>query len=221
MIDFTKPLLADEVPEPPIIEQTMKEDAQKRARQSLAGIQGAAKAAEEAGLLQKPAPPVKQIQNVKALGPKAAPSKKPVVMPPKTKAETLEKKPKPKRTQEPVKAKPPEAPPAVDHDKELRQSVLQRVLADLPDHPDADAVSGLFDLYTRAPEKEAAGAALVLATSFLRAPAKARGPLMKAFGPAMRKYRGSELAEYLLVRLGKVIAAKPAAPPAPPPPPGG
>ena len=215
MIDFTKPLLADEVPEPPIIEQKMKEDAQQRARLSIAGVQGAAKAAEEAGLLKKPAPPVRQLQDIKAHGAKAAPSKKPEVAPAKAKAAVARKK-NPAKTP-PKPARPEDsAAPAPDRDRQLRQSALQTVLAGMPAHPDVEAFSSLFSLYAKAPDKEASAAALVLSMTFLRSPAKARAPLQKALAPALRAYRASTLAALLAERLGHVVAVKPP-PPAPPP----
>jgi hypothetical protein len=100
---------------------------------------------------------------------------------------------------------------------QLRQAALQHVLAGMPSRPDAEAITGLFGLFVEAPDKEAAAAALVMAMTFLRSPAKARAPLSKALAPALRKYRGSRLASLLLQRLGHVVATKPPAPAAPPP----
>ncbi|MGV8937550.1 MAG: hypothetical protein ACOH2J_10535 [Allorhizobium sp.] len=218
MIDFTKPLLADEIPEPPIVEQKMKEDAQQKARLSIAGIQGAAKAAEEAGLLQKPAPPVRQLQDIKTQGAKAAPVKKPDIARAKEKAVAARKKNPAKTPPKPAK-RDDSAAPAPDSDRQLRQSALQSVLADMSECPDAEAISSLFSLFVKAPDKEASAAALVLSMTFLRSPAMARGPLMKALVPALSKYRGSKLAMLLAQRLGPVVAAKsPPPPPSPPPP---
>lgn len=209
MIDFTKPLLADEVPEPPILEQKMKEDAQQRARLSLAGIQGAAKAAEEAGLLKKPAPPVRQLQDIKTQGAKAAPPKKPAVPPAQAEAVVAKRKNPAKKLPKPAKPED-SAAPAPDLDRQLRQSALQSVIAGMSAHPDAAALSSLFSLFVAAPDKEAAAAALVLSMTFLRSPAK-------ALAPALHMYRASRLAKLLAGRLGHVVAAKPA-PSAPPPP---
>ncbi|MDQ0322160.1 hypothetical protein QO002_004366 [Pararhizobium capsulatum DSM 1112] len=218
MIDFTKPLLADEVPEPPIVEQKMKEDAQQRARASLAGIQGAAKAAETAGLIGKPAPPVKQLQKIKVEGPKAVVAVKKKPAPVRAKVEVKEAKKKNPAKKPPKPAKPEaSAPPAPDHDWQLRQSALQTVLAGMHAQPDADAISSLFALFVKAPDKEVMAAALVLSMTFLRSPAKARGPLMKSLGPAMQTFRGSKLAVLLAVRLGHVVTPKAPAPVAPPP----
>jgi hypothetical protein len=219
MIDFTKPMLAEEVPEPPVVELKTKEDAQQRARQSLAGIQGAAKAAEEAGLMQKPAPPIKQLQDVKHDGPKSAPDKKPLRPVASTKPGPTEARKKNPARQPPKPPRPDaSAALAVDHDRQLRQSALQTVLGGMQAHPDAEAISSLFALYLTAPEKEAASAALVLSMAFLRSPATARGPLLKALAPALQSYRGSRLAILLGARLGHVATARqPPAPVAPPP----
>ena len=216
MIDFTKPLLTDEVPEPPILEQKQKEEAQQRARQSLAGIPGAARAAKDAGLVEKPAPPVRQLQDIKLHGAKAAAAQKPARVPEKAGAKEIKKKNPAKKLPKPVKPEA-SAPLSTDHDLQLRKSALQTVLASMQSHPDAAAVSSLFALFVAAPDREAAAAALVLSMNFLRSPAKARAPLMKAFAPALRQYRGSKLAVLLADRLGHVVAAKPPAPVAPPP----
>jgi len=218
MIDFTKPLLADEVPEPPIVEQKAKEDARQRARASLAGIQGAEKAAETAGLIGKPAPPVRQLQTIEIEGPRPAAAVKMKSAPAPATTEAKEAKRKNPAKKPPKPAKPEaSAPPAPDRDVQLRQSALQAVLAGMHSQPDAEAISSLFALFVKATDKEAMAAALVLSMTFLRSPAKARGPLMKALGPAMHKFRGSRLAVLLAERLGCVVAPGAPAPVAPPP----
>ena len=225
MNEFVKPLLPEEVSEPSLLEQERQEEAQRRTRQSLAGMQGAARTAEAAGLMQKPAiPVVKKPEIPKQLHapavPKTAAKPNPALTPkPKLKpAPSIKKKdtaPHEKQMLEmSAKASPP---PIVDPDRVMRQEALVETIASMQSGPDESVFANVFDLYTKAPDKETEAAATVMTATFLRASAKSRMPLLKALAPAMRTWRGSKLVTLLAAKLGKVVAAKPPAPPAPPP----
>ncbi len=225
MTEFVKPLLAEEAPEPPLLEQEKQEDAHQRARQSLAGMQGATRTAEAAGLVQKPNMPVaKRPETKKQSQAKAAPKvvtkpKAAVGAKPKAKAApsmknkgaALQKKHK---LEVPAKTVPPAI---VDQDRLLRQEALVEAIASMQSAPDEGVFANVFDLYSKAPYKETVAAATVLTATFLRTSAKSRAPLLKELAPAMRTWRGSRLVTLLAAKLGKVVTAKQPAPPAPPP----
>lgn len=225
MTEFVKPLLAEEAPEPSLLEQERQEEAHQRARQSLAGQQGATRMAEDAGLGQKPAMPAARKPETKKPW-HAPPAPKVLAKPkalstakPKVKAvPTVKKKDaaphKKQKLEIPAKTAPA---PVVDKDRLLRQAALVDAIAAMQSGPDEFVFANVFDLYTKAPDKETAAAATVLTATFLRTSAKSRTPLLKALAPAMRTWRDSKLVILLATKLGKVIAAKPPAPPAPPP----
>ena len=228
MTEFVKPLLTEDAPEPPLLEPQKQEEAHQRARQSLAGQQGATQMAEAAGLTQKPVVPVVKSPETKKKmqGPAkpkiaAKPKPKSKSKPKAKKAPTIKKKQaaphKKAEAKEPATSVPP---PVADLDKSLRQEALIEAIAAMQSGPDEDTFAGLFELYGKAPDKETVAAATVLTATFLRTSAKARGPLLKALTPAMRTWRNAKLVILLAAKLGKVIVAKPPAPP-PAPPPGG
>ncbi len=107
MTEFVKPLLTEDAPEPPLLEPQKQEEAHQRARQSLAGQQGATQMAEAAGLTQKPVVPVAKTPEAKegagASKPKIAaksPSRNPGRKP-KRKYHRPSRKSKPRRTRRP------------------------------------------------------------------------------------------------------------------------
>lgn len=230
MIEFSKPLLTEDAPEPAILEQKAQEESHQRARQSLAGMQGARRAVEEAGLMPKPpmpakkpdAPTVKTKQKEKA----APQTKKATVAAkakPKPKARVKQAvKPKraagSKKASQPEPEKKPEPAPQIDKEKIARQEALSSALEAIHGQPDPEAFAALFEVFASAPAREIAGAATLISVAFLRTAAKRRAPLLKALQPALRDHRATKLAAQLLQKLGTVLVAKPPAPVAPPPP---
>lgn len=227
MIEFSKPLLTEEAPEPPLVEQKPLEQESERLKQTLATIQGATAKIEEAGLAPKPvhvAAKPAPAENSKLVKADAKPS--PLLKPkPTSKVEPETEKPatskKPDRKKEKT-ATPVEEAPQPELDRELlrRQSVVAEVVVSMAGNPDPDVFHLLFELFSNAPEKENPAAAMIVTTAFLRTPAKQRQPVLKALQPALKAYRSSRLAVLISSRLGAALVAKPPAPP-PAPPPGG
>lgn len=230
MSEFSKPLLTDEAPEPPLLEPKLKDDVQLRIAQPLAKTQGAQARLEEAGLAPKPARPVKSKAEKSAAATKPliktdGQSAKPVVpithpRQAETKVETSTPDPEQKVAAGSDKAPEVHPEPDVDKDLRLRQAALTEVVASMQANPDPEIFHHLFKLFEPAPPKEAQAAALLLSITYLRTPATARQPLLKAMQPSMKAHRNTKLAAFLLVKLGAALVAKPPAPP-PPAPPGG
>lgn len=226
MSEFSKPLLTEEAPEPPLVEQKPLEHETERLKQTLATVQGASAKIEEAGLAPKPAAAAaKPKPAAKVKTAKVKPIPKPHVM---LKGNlTIEPVPKklaarkaPARAREQAE-KPKEKAPSPQPDKGLlqRQSVIADAVGSMAGNPDPDVFSLLFKLFTNAPEKEIPAAAMILSTAYLRTPAKKRQPALKALQPALRTFRTTKLAGLISARLGAVLVTKPPAPP--PAPPGG
>ena len=226
MSEFSKPLLTEEAPEPPLVEQKPLEHENERLKQMLATIQGASAKIEEAGLAPKPVAVVaKSKPSGVAKTAKTEPAPKPMLKPKANiKVEPEQEKPAIKKTpggakekaETPnVEAQPPEP------DKELfqRQSAIADAVGSMAGNPDPDVFHLLFKLFSNAPEKEIPAAAMIISTAYLRTPAKQRQPVLKALQPALRAFRTTKLAIFVSARLGAALVARPPAPP--PAPPGG
>lgn len=226
MSEFSKPLLTEEAPEPPLMEQKPQEHENERLKQTLATMQGATAKIEEAGLAPKPVPvAVKPEPAAKTMTAKVKPLPKPQVKAkPEIKAEQEPEEPATRKKPGPAKekaAKSIEETPAPEPDKELlqRRLAISEAVASMAGNPDPDIFHLLFKLFANAPEKELPAAAMIISTAYLRTPAKKRQPLLKALHPALRTFRATKLAVLISAKLGAVLAAKPPAPP--PAPPGG
>ena len=226
MSEFSKPLLSEDAPEPPLMEQKPLEHENERLKQTLATIQGATSKIEEAGLAPKPvATAAKPKPTVKVKTAKVKPLPKPQVKP----KANLKIEPEPRKlaakkasAREQKKAeKPKEDATSPQPDKKLlqRQSVIADALGSMAGNPEPDVFGLLFKLFANAPEKEIPAAAMILSTAYLRTPTKKRQPVLKALQPALRTFRTTRLAVLISAKLGSVLVAKPPAPP--PAPPGG
>lgn len=231
MSEFSKPLLTDEAPEPPLLEPKLKDDVQLRIAQPLAKTQGAQAKLDEAGLAPKKAAPPHVPPGNKA----SLPGKtilKPGIHPAKPDAtasspqgldpKTGTRKPEPEKhvASDPAKVTEGPAAPDVDKDLRLRQAALTEAVASMQANPDPEIFHHLFKVFEPTPPKEAQAAALLLSITYLRTPASARQPLLKALQPSLKAYRNTKLAAFILVKLGAALVAKPPAPP-PSAPPGG
>jgi hypothetical protein len=226
MTEFSKPLLTEEAPEPPLVEQKPLEHENERLKQTLATIQGATAKVEEAGLAPKPvAVAAKPKAKEKAGVAKGEPRPKPLLKPkPDLKVEPEPEKPATGKIPGAAKekaTKPVDELPQPEPGKDLpwRQSAVSEAVGSMAGNPDPDVFHRLFKLFANAPEKEIPAAAMILSTAYLRTPATKRQPVLKALQPALRAFRSTKLAALISARLGAALVAKPPAPP--PAPPGG
>jgi hypothetical protein len=224
VIEFTKPLLTEEAPEPPLVVQRPQVHEYERLKQTFAGMQGVSAKIEEAGLAPKPAAAaVKSEAQDKTKAAKAEPAPKPLLKTnPAIKTASEPEKPATKKRPEPNKkdaAKPVQETPQPESGMELlqRQSAIMDAIRSMAGNPDPDVFRLLFSLFAKAPEKEIPAAAMIISTAYLRTPAKMRQPVLKALRPSLQAFRMTKLAILISAKLGAALVAKPPAPaPAPP-----
>jgi hypothetical protein len=226
MSEFSKPLLTEEAPEPPLVEQKPQEHENERLKQTLATMQGTSARIEEAGLAAKPAAiAAKAKAEVSAGNVNTEIEPKPLLKPkPDLKAEPGPEKPATSKIPADAKekaAKPVEEVPQPETGKELlqRQSAISAAVGSMAGNPDPDVFHLLLKLFANAPEKEIPAAAMIISTAYLRTPATKRQPVLKALQPALRTFRATKLAGLISAKLSAALIAKPTAPP--PTPPGG
>jgi hypothetical protein len=226
MSEFSKPLLTEEAPEPPLVEQKPQEHENERLKQTLAGMQGTTARIEEVGLAPKLVPAaVKPEPAAKTMTGKVKPLPKPQLkLKPENKAEQEQETPATRKKPGTAKERPAkqiEETRAPEPDKELlrRQLAISEAVGSMSGNPDPEVFHLLFKLFANAPEKEIPAAAMIISTAYLRTPAKQRQPVLQALQPALRAYRATKLAALISAKLGAALVAKPPAPP--PAPPGG
>jgi hypothetical protein len=218
MTDFAQEMLREEEPEPPVAVRAQDEAAEERAK--AAGNAALAALELKASLPPAPASPLPVAPLPVAPEPAAAEPIAPVraQTPPGPGRQAIPQQApaEERRVTATVETASQPAASAIPHPEAERTAILIETLALFAVRPEAASLAPLFEAYTHAPMPEVGSAAGAIAAVFLRAPAKARRPMLDVLAPVLRDWHAAALARLLAAKLGGAAIMRGVPPPPPP-----